>query len=77
MCNQTALDRNEVVGKVVLCDNNTEIYVSEQLKEVERIGAYAAIFLSLNIFYSLDPDGYYIPSLILPAALENLIKEYV
>ena len=68
---------NEVVGKVVLCDYNTEIYVCEQLKEVERVGAYAAIFLSLNLSFSLDPDGYYIPSLILPAASENLIKEYV
>ena len=68
---------NEVIGKVVLCDYNTEIYVSEQIKEVERVGAYAAIFLSLNVSFSLDPDGYYIPSLILPVALENLIKEYV
>ena len=77
VCNQTALDRNDVVGKVVLCDNNTEIYVSEQLKEVERVGVYAAVFLSLNISYSLDLDGYYIPSRILPAASENLTKEYV
>ena len=36
---------NEVVGKVVLCDFNTEIYVCEQLKEVERVGAYAAILI--------------------------------
>ena len=68
---------NKVVGKVVLCDYYTVIYVSEQLKEVERVGAYAAIYLSLNTSYSLDLDGYYIPSLILPAASENLIKEYV
>uniref|UniRef100_A0A2N9EI96 Subtilisin-like protease fibronectin type-III domain-containing protein n=1 Tax=Fagus sylvatica TaxID=28930 RepID=A0A2N9EI96_FAGSY len=37
ICNDTALDRNEVVGKVVLCDSNN-LNVSQQIIEVERAG---------------------------------------
>ncbi|GMY22785.1 subtilisin-like protease SBT1.8 [Fagus crenata] len=38
ICNHTTLDRNEVAGKVVLCDYSTKIEVSQQMMEVERVG---------------------------------------
>uniref|UniRef100_A0A2N9FU67 Peptidase S8/S53 domain-containing protein n=1 Tax=Fagus sylvatica TaxID=28930 RepID=A0A2N9FU67_FAGSY len=75
ICNDTALDRNEVVGKVVLCDSNN-LNVSQQIIEVERAGAYAAIFFT-DISLSLFPQEYSIPSLILTNASGTLVKEYV
>ncbi|KAK1549104.1 hypothetical protein Q3G72_010301 [Acer saccharum] len=47
MCKASALDQNEVAGKVVLCDNSTKIDVSCQMEEAERAGAYAGIFLAM------------------------------
>uniref|UniRef100_A0A2N9EVJ9 Inhibitor I9 domain-containing protein n=1 Tax=Fagus sylvatica TaxID=28930 RepID=A0A2N9EVJ9_FAGSY len=75
ICNDTSLDRNEVAGKVVLCDS-FDSAVSQQIKEVERVGAYAAIFLT-NISVALEPEKYSIPSLILADAPGTLVKEYV
>ncbi|GMY22788.1 subtilisin-like protease SBT1.7 [Fagus crenata] len=76
ICNHKTLDRNEVAGKVVLCDYSTKIEVSQQMMEVERVGAYAAIFLT-DESSSLSPNGYSIPSLLLPTASGTLLKEYV
>ncbi|GMY22540.1 subtilisin-like protease SBT1.7 [Fagus crenata] len=75
ICNDTALDRKEVAGKVVLCDSfNSD--VSKQIIEAERVGAYAAIFLT-NMSLALVPEWYSIPSLILADAPGTLVKEYV
>jgi subtilisin family serine protease len=76
ICNHTTLDRNEVAGKVVLCDYSTKIEVSQQMMEVERVGAYAAIFLTDKSF-SLSPKEYSIPGLLLPTSSGTLLKEYV
>jgi subtilisin family serine protease len=76
ICNHTTLDRNEVAGKVVLCDYSTKIEVSQQMMEVERVGAYAAIFLT-DKSSSLFPNEYSIPGLLLPTASGTLLKEYV
>ncbi|GMY22783.1 subtilisin-like protease SBT3, partial [Fagus crenata] len=76
ICIHRALDRKEVAGKVVLCDYSTKINVSQQIKEVERVGAYAAIFLT-DMSFSLYATQYSIPSLLLPTASGKLIKEYV
>ncbi|GMY22780.1 subtilisin-like protease SBT1.8 [Fagus crenata] len=76
ICNHTTLDRNEVAGKVVLCDYSTKINVSQQITEVKRVGAYAAIFLT-DKSSSLFPNKYSIPSLLLPTASGTLLKEYV
>ncbi|KAI9159918.1 hypothetical protein LWI28_003257 [Acer negundo] len=70
MCKASALDQNEVAGKVVLCDNSTKIDVSDQMEEVERAGAYAGIFL-VDIS-DLEPDDFIIPSLILDTASGTL-----
>ncbi|GMY22789.1 subtilisin-like protease SBT1.7 [Fagus crenata] len=76
ICNHTALDRKEVAGKVVLCDYSTKIEVYQQMMEVERVGAYAAIFLA-DISFSLYPNDYSIPSILLPTASGTLVKQYV
>ena len=76
ICNHKTLDRNEVAGKVVLCDYSTKIEVSQQMMEVERVGAYAAIFLT-DKSSSLFPNAYSIPGLLLPTASGTLLKEYV
>ena len=76
ICNHTTLDRNEVAGKVVLCDYSTKIEVSQQMMEVEMVGAYAAIFLTEKSS-SLFPNEYSIPGLLLPTASGTLLKEYV
>uniref|UniRef100_A0A2N9FNH5 Peptidase S8/S53 domain-containing protein n=1 Tax=Fagus sylvatica TaxID=28930 RepID=A0A2N9FNH5_FAGSY len=76
ICNNEALDREEVAGKVVICDYSTKINVSQQIMEVKRVGAYAAIFLTDKSF-SLSPNEYSIPGLLLPTASGTLVKEYV
>ncbi|TXG68608.1 hypothetical protein EZV62_003543 [Acer yangbiense] len=75
MCKASALDQNEVAGKVVLCDNSTKIDVSDQMEEVERAGAYTGIFL-VDIS-DLQPDDFIIPSLILDTASGTLVRKYV
>ncbi|KAK0596676.1 hypothetical protein LWI29_017955 [Acer saccharum] len=75
MCNASALDQNEVAGKVVLCDNSTKIDVYDQMEEVERAGAYAGIFL-LDIS-DLRLKNFTIPSLILDTASGTLVRKYV
>ncbi|KAM3685790.1 hypothetical protein ACJW31_11G145500 [Castanea mollissima] len=75
ICKDKTLDRKEVVGKVVICDSS-RLNVSQQIKEVERAGAYAAIFLT-DDFSSLSPNEYSIPSLILPTGSGTLVKDYV
>ncbi|KAK2660269.1 hypothetical protein Ddye_006802 [Dipteronia dyeriana] len=60
ICNMGALNPDEVAGKVVLCDNGTnDVY--GQMMEVNRVGAYAAIFLT--DMSDLDAEDYSIPSL--------------
>ncbi|TXG52436.1 hypothetical protein EZV62_021605 [Acer yangbiense] len=73
-CNMGALNPDEVAGKVVLCDNGT-IDVYGQMMEVNRVGAYAAIFLT--DMSDLDAEDYSIPSLTLPTSSGILIREYV
>uniref|UniRef100_A0A2N9EIA5 Peptidase S8/S53 domain-containing protein n=2 Tax=Fagus sylvatica TaxID=28930 RepID=A0A2N9EIA5_FAGSY len=75
ICNDTSLDRNEVAGKVVLCDSYG-LDVSKQIIEAERVGAYAAIFLT-NMSLAVLPESCSIPSLILTDAPVTLVKEYV
>ncbi|TXG52435.1 hypothetical protein EZV62_021604 [Acer yangbiense] len=74
-CNASALDQNEVAGKVVLCDNSTKIDVYDQMEEVKRAGAYAGIFL-LDIS-DLRPENFTIPSLILDTASGTFVRKYV
>jgi hypothetical protein len=76
ICNHTTLDRKEVARKVVLCDYSTKIEVSQQMMEVERVGAYAAIFLT-DISFSLSLKEYSIPGILLPTASGTLVKQYV
>jgi subtilisin family serine protease len=76
ICNNEALDREEVAGKVVICDYSTKIDVYQQITEVKRGDAYAAIFLT-DKYFSLDTFDYSIPGLLLPTASGTLAKEYV
>ncbi|KAM3685794.1 hypothetical protein ACJW31_11G145900 [Castanea mollissima] len=76
ICNHKALDKKEVIGKVVVCDYSTKINVSEQIKEVESAGGYGAIFLT-DASFSFFPIEYSIPSLIVPTASGTRVKEYV
>ncbi|GMY22777.1 subtilisin-like protease SBT1.7 [Fagus crenata] len=75
ICNHTTLDRKEVARKVVLCVYSTKIEVSQQMMEVERVGAYAAIFLT-DISFSLSLKEYSIPGILLPTASGTLVKQY-
>ncbi|KAL0007205.1 hypothetical protein SO802_008707 [Lithocarpus litseifolius] len=81
ICKDRTLDRKEVAGKVVICDYSGS-NVSQQIEEVERAGAFAAIFtdlflpLSYEKYIMLDVN-YSIPSLILPTGSGTLVKEYV
>ncbi|KAM4131587.1 hypothetical protein ACJW30_01G186400 [Castanea mollissima] len=71
-----ALDREEFVEKAVFCDYSADIYAIDQLRELERVGANAAIIVN-NESFTLHPDRFSTPSLILPIASGYLIKEYV
>ena len=75
ICSDKSLDRNDVAGKVVICDSYL-VDSSQQISEVERAVAYAAIFLS-NISISLSLENYTFPCLTLPDSPGTLVKEYV
>ncbi|XP_075643702.1 subtilisin-like protease SBT3 [Castanea sativa] len=80
ICKDRTLDRKEVAGKVVICDYSGS-NVSQQIEEVERAGAYAAIFTDLFLplsheKYIMFNVKYSIPSLILPTGSGTLVKEY-
>ncbi|KAK8547884.1 hypothetical protein V6N13_123309 [Hibiscus sabdariffa] len=76
ICNQGALDSKEIAGKVVVCDNGDyKIDVYSQIEELNRVSAYAGIFIS--DMSDLDPEDYSIPSLVLPTSTGKLVKEYV
>lgn len=67
---------------MVICDGS-RLNVSQQIKEVERAGANAAIFFT-DLFlplsydkYIIPNDMYSIPSLILPTSSGTSVKEYV
>ncbi|KAM4082096.1 hypothetical protein ACJW30_11G143800 [Castanea mollissima] len=71
----TNLTLNDVAGKVVICDSYS-VGPSQQILEVERAGAYAAIFLS-NLSISLSLANYTFPCLTLPDSSATLVKENV
>uniref|UniRef100_A0A2N9FAM7 Subtilisin-like protease fibronectin type-III domain-containing protein n=1 Tax=Fagus sylvatica TaxID=28930 RepID=A0A2N9FAM7_FAGSY len=77
ICIHRALDRKEVAGKVVLCDYSTKINVSQQIKEVERVGAYAAIFLTDMSFSFICNFSTQFQAFFYQLASGKLIKEYV
>ncbi|XP_031267269.1 subtilisin-like protease SBT3 [Pistacia vera] len=74
VCNHKALDSNEVAGRVVLCDYSRKFDIDEQLREVNRSGAFAGIILS-NTSY-LFPDDFVIPSVILHTDSGTKVREY-
>lgn len=75
ICHLGSLNPDEVTGKVVFCDNSNRIDTYSQMEEVDRAGAYAAIFLTDTP--DIDSDEYYIPSLILPTSAGTSIRQYV
>ncbi|PSS19746.1 Subtilisin-like protease [Actinidia chinensis var. chinensis] len=81
ICSNSTLDPEEVAGKIVLCDNSTSIDILGQMKEVQRAGGYAGIFLADSI--NLDPQQYNtpsqfaIPSLVVQTSFGTSLKEYV
>ncbi|XP_030962962.1 subtilisin-like protease SBT1.7 [Quercus lobata] len=82
ICKDGTLDRKEVAGKAVICDYSGS-NVSQQIEEVKRAGASAAIItdlflpLSYEKYIMFDVVEYSIPSLILPTGSGTLVKEYV
>ncbi|XP_065882270.1 subtilisin-like protease SBT3 [Euphorbia lathyris] len=74
ICNKESLNKREVHKKIVFCDYSTKINVGEQKKELERVGAYAGIFITdLSLLFLSD---YTIPCLVLSKASGALVKEY-
>ncbi|KAI3737132.1 hypothetical protein L2E82_27127 [Cichorium intybus] len=69
-----ALNRTEVVGKVVICDNTHLVDIYGQMDVVTAAGAYGAIFLTDSVF--LDPEDYPIPGILLHTRYGNEIMEY-
>ncbi|XP_021691126.2 subtilisin-like protease SBT3 [Hevea brasiliensis] len=74
ICYYGALNKSKVHEKIVLCDNTTKIDVEGQKEELQRVGAYAGIFMTNMPL--LDPSDYTIPCLVLPTAAGALVKEY-
>ncbi|KAJ8763268.1 hypothetical protein K2173_026169 [Erythroxylum novogranatense] len=66
ICYRGALNKSEVHGKLVFCDNTTETDVEGQKEELQRVGAYGGIFMTdLSL---LQPEDYSIPCLVLTTA---------
>ncbi|GMI95185.1 Subtilisin-like Serine protease 1.7 [Hibiscus trionum] len=75
ICNLGALDSKETARKVVVCDNGDgKIDVYSQMEELNRVNAYAGIFIS--DMPDIDPEDYNIPSMVLPTRSGKLVKEY-
>ncbi|XVE94928.1 hypothetical protein REPUB_Repub02eG0052200 [Reevesia pubescens] len=70
ICYNGALDLEEIAGKVVICDNSSKIDISGQMEELDRVSAYAGIFMTDKL--ELDPEDYYIPRLVLPTGVDVL-----
>jgi subtilisin family serine protease len=73
ICNSSALDPEEVSGKVVLCDSSNGTDLLAQIQEVRRVRAIAGIFISDQI---IPPFGYVIPSVALPTKYGPKVTEY-
>ncbi|XP_050206677.1 subtilisin-like protease SBT3 [Mercurialis annua] len=74
-CVYGALNKSEVHGKIVFCDNSLKNDIEGQKQEIERVGAYAGI-LATDLLL-MDPLAFTIPCLILPTASAATVKEYV
>ncbi|XVE94923.1 hypothetical protein REPUB_Repub02eG0051700 [Reevesia pubescens] len=71
-----SLNKNETAGKVVFCEYAGITVISEQINELYRIGAYAAIIVTERIpFGALDDLS--IPILALTTSSGTLVREYV
>ncbi|KAL4335967.1 hypothetical protein GQ457_07G025400 [Hibiscus cannabinus] len=76
ICRTGALNESEVIGRVVLCDNNSSINVFEQAEELERVNAAAGILISDSSHSAPDNiSELSIPSLILASSSGALIKK--
>ncbi|WCJ35450.1 Subtilisin-like protease [Euphorbia peplus] len=74
-CNHGSLNKSEVHKKIVFCDYSTTLDIWEQKKEVVKVGAYAAIFVTNSSLFF--PSDYTIPCLVLSKTSGALVKEYV
>lgn len=70
-----SLDRNEIIGKVVLCDDSGNSDITEKMNVVTLAGAYAVIFLTSDSL-SLIPEEYSIPMICLHIRFAKELKEY-
>ncbi|THG09362.1 subtilisin-like protease SBT1.6 [Camellia sinensis] len=80
ICNVSTLDSEEIAGKAVLCDKSPNIDIFERMKEVERAGGYAGIFVGDMVtsdrqYYILAQFS--IPSVVLHTTYGASVKEYV
>ncbi|KAJ8775361.1 hypothetical protein K2173_023126 [Erythroxylum novogranatense] len=68
-----ALDRSEIAGKVVVCDQTDIVWIADQWIEVSRKGALAAIII-VDVLFN-PPVSYPIPTIFLPSTYgTSLIK---
>ncbi|KAK8681614.1 hypothetical protein V6N13_054016 [Hibiscus sabdariffa] len=75
-CQPGSLNRNESIGKVIFCDYDGITMSNDQLAELYRIRASAAIVLIDQIF-SGALDNLAIPIMIISLSSGNLVREYV
>ncbi|CAN0922445.1 Subtilisin-like protease SBT3 [Linum grandiflorum] len=75
-CYYSSLNRSEVRGKIVLCDNSTDIALQGQIAELQKAGAYGGIFMTDWSLSLLQPDEYTIPGLVLTTSDGELVRKY-
>ncbi|KAE8714396.1 putative Subtilisin-like serine protease 2 [Hibiscus syriacus] len=76
ICQLESLNKNETSGKVVFCDYAGITIIDEQISELYRIGALAAIVVADKIPFG-TLDDLTLPILVLPLSSGNLVREYV
>ncbi|KAJ8763278.1 hypothetical protein K2173_026179 [Erythroxylum novogranatense] len=75
ICYRGALNKSEVHGKLVFCDNTTETDVEGQKEELQRVGAYGGIFMTdLSL---LQPEDYSIPCLVLTTTSGARVRSHL
>ncbi|CAN6439225.1 unnamed protein product [Victoria cruziana] len=73
-CFNSSLEISDVARKVVLCDTNNQTNILNQIDEVNRAGAAAGIFVGHTLL--LEPDNFYIPSLVVQPSEADQVRRY-
>ncbi|XP_020252140.1 subtilisin-like protease SBT1.7 [Asparagus officinalis] len=75
-CSYLSLNQTEVAEKVVFCSKSTATNLTDQMREIARTGAKAAV-IATDVGQSLDPEDFYMPYVTVTLRDGEIIEGYV